>query len=396
MKIVHIASHDTGGAGIAATRIHESQVSAGLNSTLLLRRKSSRKIENCESLEGQDDGFLERGASKIKNIIDKRRPIYEDDDREYAVIRRLYCESLFKLHTLELIKSADILHLHWVNRFLDQKSFFKSVRQPIVWSFHDMNPFSGGYPYQGGLAPGQIQAANRLLEYKKGILRAANLNGVATTKTFARLAAEFGLYEASKISVIPYGLDTNVFKPHDKCFSREVFGLPHSSKVLLFIAADVSMKRKGLEIVLSAQRSGALGDCLIAVVGSNFQQSDDVHNVVHLGEIHDTRLLSLAFSASDLLITPASEEAFGQTTIEAIACGTPVVSYQTAGALDIISEGVNGIIASDFSHSSFVKAVKKAMTTDFDNQAISEFARKEYSFERQANRYRELYESLAN
>src|SRR5688500_14252993 len=94
------------------------------------------------------------------------------------------------------------------------------------------------------------------------------------------------------------------------------------------------------------------------------------NNIANTGRIEDDRLLSMLYSAADLFVMSSIEEAFGQVTIEALSCGTPVVSFPTGGSLDIINHGVNGVLAKDFTAQALADAISTALNFSFDRAAI--------------------------
>ncbi|WP_245896527.1 glycosyltransferase [Flavobacterium sediminis] len=117
-------------------------------------------------------------------------------------------------------------------------------------------------------------------------------------------------------------------------------------------------------------------------------------DIISLGEIQDERLLALLYSAADLFIMSSIEEAFGQVTIEALACGLPVVSFPTGGSIDIIKEGENGILAKDFTANELAKAIAKALSQSFDLQVITDDVQKRFDIKDKVSEYRNLYETI--
>jgi glycosyltransferase involved in cell wall biosynthesis len=111
------------------------------------------------------------------------------------------------------------------------------------------------------------------------------------------------------------------------------------------------------------------------------------------GFVGNNRLQSLYYSAADYFVMPSYQEAFAQTSIEAMACGTPVVSFPCSGVHDLINKE-NGVICEDFTVDALVKGIKLAMSRNYDRKAIREDVINRFSYNKIAKQYLELYETI--
>ena len=109
------------------------------------------------------------------------------------------------------------------------------------------------------------------------------------------------------------------------------------------------------------------------------------------GYITNTRLLSLYYSASDFLITPSYQEAFSQTPLESMACGTPVIAFPFSGTSETICPS-NGIICADFTEEALILAIKEAITRHYDRDIIRQKVIDRFSYKIIGNQYKKLYE----
>ena len=118
----------------------------------------------------------------------------------------------------------------------------------------------------------------------------------------------------------------------------------------------------------------------------------------YLGDLHDDVTLQIAYSASDVMIVPSLQEAFGQTASESLACGTPVVAFDGNGLSDIISHQQNGYLAKPFDTDDLAKGISWILEDGDRYQKLSyqarEKAEKEFSQELQAKRYLKLFEEI--
>jgi len=151
---------DSGGAGIAAVRLHEALLGIGVESKLLTLQKNSEGIPE-HYLFRKVDAARFRSVSIVMSYVDrilKRFKLKSDYYRKYwsnsmdsrPKGHRLFNFTIseYRLERHPLVREADIIHLHWVSGgFLDFERFFTKVSKKVVCTLHDMNPFTGGCHY---------------------------------------------------------------------------------------------------------------------------------------------------------------------------------------------------------------------------------------------------------
>lgn len=162
----------------------------------------------------------------------------------------------------------------------------------------------------------------------------------------AELARKSPHFEGRPVSCIPLGLNTDDFAPRDRRVSRQVLGLPEEARIVLFVSDATNNPRKGLQVLADALQfiprrrdlmfvSLGQGTALTLPAGIAYK---------HLDSSTDDRWLSLVYSAADLFVIPSLEEAYGQTMLESLACGTPVVGSETGGIPDLVIPDVTGAL----------------------------------------------------
>ena len=117
-------------------------------------------------------------------------------------------------------------------------------------------------------------------------------------------------------------------------------------------------------------------------------------NWLHVGEINDERLLATLYSAADFFVMSSIEEAFGQVTIEALACGLPVISFPTGGSLDVIEEEVNGFLATDFTSNDLFLAIEKGISNPLNIEKIVQDVRQRFNILDKTESYIDVYKSI--
>jgi glycosyltransferase involved in cell wall biosynthesis len=119
---------------------------------------------------------------------------------------------------------------------------------------------------------------------------------------------------------------------------------------------------------------------------------------LHLGKVASDRVMQIAYSAADVFAMPSLQESFGQTAIEAMACGTPVVAFATGGMMDTVKPGVTGMLADVGSTSGLRDAIARLLSDESLRLRMATECRRtavaEYASEVQATRYANLYRSL--
>ncbi|WP_157998105.1 glycosyltransferase [Thermophagus xiamenensis] len=268
----------------------------------------------------------------------------------------------------------------------------KKINKPIVWTFHDMTPFSGGNPYESGIFKDKLELFRPFLNKKiKLFQQHGRIYGHATSDTFKLKAVnQYQTFKDSKTEVIPYPLDPNHFNIIHQDIARTRLNIKSNKPLLLFVAADTNNKRKGIQYLIDSPH---IKDFTLLMVGEKSNNLEKSPNIIQLGTL-DIPKLNLAYSAADLFITPAIEEAYGQTTIESFYCGTPVVAFPTAGAKQIIQPYKNGIIADTIDNKALYKAINKALSTSFNRKEISIKAKETFNPQKISQQFLSFYNKI--
>jgi len=292
-----------------------------------------------------------------------------------------------------LYKEADIIQLNWVATFLDEPSFFKENRKPIVWRMPDLYACGGGNHYEVGFPFNQFK---NIIEDNKAIrkkaLENADITFVPISKWVENKANKSELIKSFPKKMIHNGVDFEVFKKLDKKECRRIFNLPLEKKIILVGADRLNVKRKGLDLAIEALTKINLKEITVVVFGNTICKLPV--GFVSVGTIMDEKLLPVLYSASDYFLMSSIEEAFGQVTIESLACGTPVISFPNGGSIDIIKNKFNGIFAVDFTSNSLVDAIEIAMKINFDSTLIIKDLQTRFNINDKVEEYIKLYNSI--
>ncbi|GHU69657.1 glycosyl transferase family 1 [Bacteroidia bacterium] len=392
MKILHINTSDSGGAGTACIRIHQELLDQGIDSKVLVLNKT----KNIKGVYVYD--YLSEIKNKFCRYYKKIQYEYyvRKNRRRFAKLPHSpvlfsFSETFFDITNHPLYKEADIIQLNWTSGFLDEPSFFRKNTKPVVWRMADLYVCGGGYHYEKNFPFDTYQSVLRNNDrLREKSLKNKSLYLVPISNWTKEKALESNLVKNFPMKVIHNGLDLNLFKPYDKNFARNFWDLPQDKTILLFGADGVNDPRKGLHLLLETLDKLKDDNLFLCCFGGEISNK----KVLSVGSINDYRLQPLLYSAADYFIMPSIEETFGQVTIEALACGTPVVSFPNGGSLDIINDGFNGVLAGDFTSEALSRALNTALNTIFDRNKIREDILKRFNINDKATEYIELYKSL--
>jgi glycosyltransferase involved in cell wall biosynthesis len=313
---------------------------------------------------------------------------------------------------------TDVLNLHWVAGFIGYREFFRALPSdlPAVWTLHDMNPFTGGCHHAAncrnfaehcGCCPQlnsseQRDFSNDVWVRKREAYDRVNPKAfrvVTPSRWLADEAKRSSLMENFSIHVIPYGLDTNCFRPQDQEVARKLLGVPPNAKVLLFVSHLLSNRHKGAALLVEvAERLRTIPGLFVLSIGQGTLPEQLPVPELSVASLQTDEQVALAYNAADLFVLPTLQDNFPNTALEALACGVPVVAFEVGGVPEIVRDGQTGLLVEKDNAVAFAGAVESLLNDPERRRNMSANCRhiavNEYALELQALRYVELYTSL--
>jgi glycosyltransferase involved in cell wall biosynthesis len=203
-----------------------------------------------------------------------------------------------------------------------------------------------------------------------------------------------------EIEVIPGAVDTHVFRPLDRAAVRSMLDIPTRARVLLFVAHDPRIQRKGLHLLQESLRSiSDSTDMLLLSLGREIGPVDPIIPHIHLGFVGNDHLLAMIYNAADLYVIPSQQDNLPTTVMESMAWGTPVLGFDEGGIPDMV-RGTNGRVVPAGDTAALALACEELLRDPSHLARLGETARelavREYSLERQARDYELLYSDLIN
>lgn len=320
------------------------------------------------------------------------------------------------LPTLKLIRelksiNPDLIHLHnlhgWYINLLMLFRYIKTNDIRVVWTLHDCWSFTGYCPHfdmeecdkwKNGCydCPRYSEYPQSLVDRsktmynlkKKWFTGVENLTIVTPSDWLSKLVKQSYLKDYP-IKIINNGIDLSVFKPTENNL-RKSYNLQNKI-VILGVSFDWG-KRKGLDIFI--ELASRLDDRFqIVLVGTD----DDIDkqlakNIISIHRINNQQELAEIYSFADIFVNPTREENFPTVNIEALACGIPVITFNTGGSPEIIDETCGVVVEKNDLDAILKEIVRVGKDKPFSFKACIKRAEK-YNKNNNFKRYIELYEN---
>jgi glycosyltransferase involved in cell wall biosynthesis len=365
MKILHLSTDDfSGGASRAAYRLHKALLQNGIDSTM---RVLMHQTANDKVIAGRGPRtFIE----KVKGRIHKKL-------REFAE-RNWKTDNLI-MHSFGLVSAgivdeinrsdADVVNLHWIVNLLSIEDI-GNIRKPIVWTLHDMWAFCGGEHVVNDDENSRFRAGylqnNRPVgesgpdlnrqawESKKKLWANQKFNIVTPGRWMAGCVQDSVLFRDASITVIPNPIEMDhLWRPVPQDFARRVLGLRQDKKYILSGSAGGMPHLKGEDLLKQAMTKviSSESDSIELLIFGQYQplnHSDWPFKVHWLGPVRDDHVMTLIYSAADVMMVPSRQDNLPNTAIEAHACGVPVVAFNIGGLPDIVEHQKSGWLAPAF------------------------------------------------
>ena len=259
--------------------------------------------------------------------------------------------------------NPDIIHLHNIHGYYLNIEvlfdFLKSFDKPVVWTLHDCWAFTGHCSYftyakcerwktgcyscpEKKSYPRSVIFDNSKSNYarkKKAFTGAKNMTLVTPSQWLAGLVKESFLRDYP-VQVIPNGIDTEVFKPTPSDFKKR-YGL--DGKFLILGVANVWGKRKGFDYFLDLSKYLS-DDEIIVLVGLSDERIKNLpNNIIGIKRTNSAKELAEIYTAADVFFNPTLEDNYPTVNLEAQACGTYVITFDSGGAKETIISKESGV-----------------------------------------------------
>ena len=407
MKILHLNTNDCkGGAAIAANRRHNALKEEDIESYMLVKNKQT----NDSTIFSTEKNLFYKGINYLRNKIEYFPKIFYPN-RQKVPWSINWVSNPFLIKEIKKI-NPDLIHLHWINGgFISIKDIKKisKLNKPIVWTLHDSWAFTGGchipyncrrYEKSCGKCPllgsnKDYDLSRKVWLNKKKIFDKLNITIITPSNWLAKCAKNSSLLKNKEVCVMPYSIDINKFKALNKNKARKELGLSLDKKYILFGAMSATTdKNKGFDLLLKSLKLLKNTENLELLVFGNKEEINTKFPIHYFGRINNQKKLNQLYSASDVTVVPSRSENFPNIILESFSSGTPVVGFDIGGIPDIINHKKNGYLAKPFDVRDLAKGIDFCLLKKGLGKKVREKAVKEYSYEVQAEKFKELYKKI--
>lgn len=271
--------------------------------------------------------------------------------------------------TKEFIKKVkeydpDVIHLHNIHGYYINIEilfdYLKKSNKKVIWTLHDCWAFTGHCSHfdyigcdkwkreckkcpQKKEYPSSILKDNSNWNYekKKQLFTSVNNMTIVTPSKWLAGLVKTSFLNKYSIRVINNGIDLEVFKPTKSNF-REKYNL--QDKIIVLGVASVWTEKKGFDYFL--ELANRLNDSFkVVIVGLPEKRKVRLtKNILAISRTNNAKELAEIYSAADIFINPTLEDNFPTTNLESLACGTPIITFNTGGSTECLEGGKCGVV----------------------------------------------------
>lgn len=401
-RVLHLSQFDTyGGSARSATKIHEELRRLGAGSRMLVGKK-----------DGDDPDVAEIARSKNWWRADVASYMATD----WLSLQYLFSASAFALRVHPWFREASVLQLYNLHGgwFTHTALPLLTRQKPTVWRLSDMWPATGhcayafgcerwrsgcgACPQLGSYPPLRRDTTAFNWRVKRAVYRHSPLTLVAPSRWLAGIARESPLLARYPLRVIPNGVETEIFRPRSQAEARVRLDLAPDRPIVLVASRE---PRKGPGVVMEALARSSVRELTVLVVGEALTELPPPPpgvTLVDLGLVRERERLADVYVAADLLLYPSTADNLPNTVLESMACGTPVVTVAAGGVPEAVTHLEDGYMVAEADAEALAAGVRLLLADrelrERLGRAAADRVRRDYSLERQARAFLDLYDEL--
>ncbi|MGO4928329.1 glycosyltransferase family 4 protein [Fundicoccus sp. Sow4_F4] len=399
MKVLQINSVcGIGSTGRIATDIHNILIEQGHESYIAYGRDLPKNCDNAIKIGTKIDNYTHVAKTRVL-------------DKHGFGSKQATIEFIGKVKELD----PDIIHLHNIHGYYMNVeilfNYLKEANKPVVWTLHDCWSFTGHCAYfdyvgcdkwktgcdscpEKKAYPSSLifdNSKNNYINKKEIFTGVKNLTIVTPSQWLANLVQESFLNEYP-VKVINNGIDLNTFRPNTGDF-RNKFNL--NGKFIILGVASVWDRRKGLKYFVELADMVSEDEVIVLVGLSEKQINQIPENIIGITRTNNVEELVDLYSSADVFVNPTLEDNFPTTNLEALACGTPVITFDTGGSPESVNIDTGYIVLTETSDDIYSHIIKIKSNTKYNYRKNCSFrAKNKYDKIQKFIKYIELYKMI--
>ena len=389
-----------GSTGRIATDLHFIFLSQGQQSTIAFGRDTAQNCAQTIRIGSKFDNYLHLARTRILD---------SHGFGSAAATKKL----IARIKAL----NPDVIHLHNLHGYYLHIGllfdYLKAANKPVIWTLHDCWAFTGHCAYFDFVGCERWRAqcydcplkveypkslfldrSQRNYQQKKALFTGVQkLTIVTPSKWLASLVKQSFLLEYP-VTVINNGIDLSVFQPTSSNFRRS-YNL--EDQFILLGVASLWNERKGYGYFFDLAKQLRPDERIVLVGVSGKQIKELPPGIIGIAKTNSTAALAEIYSAADLFINPTLEDNFPTTNLESLACGTPVVTFNSGGSPECL-DAECGLVVERGDLPGLVEAiaaVRKVGKAAYSAQCQKR-ARECFDKDERFGEYVELYKTILN
>jgi glycosyltransferase involved in cell wall biosynthesis len=396
------AAANRGGAHVAAMRLHRGLLSAGANSRFV-----AGLVDEELPSAGARSSWWQSTTWRVRARIGR------------TIVKR-FDERSVGMQSINVLPSGlsrrlaasrfDVVNLHWINNELISIAEIGRIKQPMVWTLHDMWMFCGSEhylsdpsPYLGDGNAGELPVGPSELArwtWQRKLRAWSNLQPiiVAPSRWLGDLASRSRLLGHLPVEIVPYGLDLDCFRPPQ---SRPSYS-PRPVRIVFGAAGGTADPRKGFDLFSAAigrlASTGLQRPCELVFFGSPAAppiEGAGTMSIRSAGIIRSDADMATLLADADVFVATSRLDNLPNTVMEATACGVPTVAFRIGGMPDMIDHQSTGYLARAFDVTDLADGISWVLADEPRLRALKAAARKkaarEFGSDLQAERMLAIY-----
>lgn len=338
-----------------------------------IKSELEKKHDSCIAFFGRENCTTDNNVFQIGN----KMSVYSHVLMTRFGDKQGFCSTIATRNILKKVDEyhPDIINLHNLHgSYIDCNLLFNYIKEkkiPTLWTLHDCWSFTGHCSHYSfvNCSKWRTRCKNcpQMKEYPKSFIDRSKENylkkkncftghddlKISTVSRWLQGEVQQSFLHGYDSVVIPNGIDLNIFKPIDSESIKNKLGL--RGKRVLISVASVWGPRKGLGVLINIAK--ALGDDYrLILVGLKESAEDLPKNVIVIHRTDDIQELAQYYSAADVCINASVEETFGMVSLEALACGTPVITNSFTANPELVDKTC-GVIVPEYTVEAYLKAI---------------------------------------